>query len=293
MLESSAMTRLEIGFSPASKEGQNARGATKIDLNVAMIFLGALLRESPHSLDGLSLMDQYVILAHSEPNNRATFGELGEIFGKSLGGIRNLYRRGIVRLWNDTPSVLQETYSLTSIFDATRVASLKTRKKMSRSRAGRPHTQEEKDKIGEGVIESFKNPEIKRKIVANAKRRRHTAEEKEKIGKANKGRERSVEMRLRMSRSQTKRYAKPEERKNTSEAKIRTSVRKDRKRVSNEDSRLWRHASDNNLIGAIIDKGFLTEAEISLLRGYFEKGHAPNNLVTLLNRFSIGVARLA
>ncbi|MBI2026105.1 MAG: hypothetical protein HYT06_01865 [Candidatus Levybacteria bacterium] len=287
------MTQLETDFSLTLYKRRVARAGGKIDVNVAMLFLGALLRANPQSLDGLTLTDQHIVLAHSEPNNRSTYGELGELFEESPWGIRKQYQRGVVRLWNDAPAALQQTYPLESIFDAVRVVSLKTRRERGKAYAGRQHTQEEKVKIGEGVRESFKDPEVKRKLIEGRKGRRHAPEVKAKIGRANKGRKRSTEARLRMGKSQTKRYAKPEERKKTSEAKIRSYIRKDNKRTSDEDSKLWSYAINNNLIGAIIDGGLLTEAEVDLLRSFFEEDRVPKNLSGLLNKLSIGIARLA
>lgn len=293
MLGFNTMTRIESGSYPSLHERQQARVDGKIDINVAMQFLGSLLLENPQGLDGLSLTERHIVLSHSDPNNRSTFLELGQLFGRSSGGARNLYNRGVVRLWNDAPGVLQEKYPLIAIFDSVFAPGLKTRRTRSVLYSERTHTQEEKIKIGEGVSRSFRKPEVKAKLVANAKRRRHTKEGKEKIGKANKGRKRTAESRLKMGRSQSLRYSRPEERRKTSDAKIRTSIQKDHTRITEEDRELWRYASSGQLIGAIIEKGFLTQAQIDSLRAYFEEGHTPKNLLTLLNKFSIAVARLA
>jgi hypothetical protein len=294
MLEFSAMSRQETGFSFGPQVKRKTRTTNQIDLSIPMNFLGSMLRERQDCLKELTEISRHILLARSDIVSRPTYRKLGRIFGKSEAWIMHVYKNSTIEVWNAAPVELQNKYPLTAIFDSNRVISPETRTKLVESHRGKTETPDQRKKIGEGVKISFKKPEIKKKIIVNAAKRQQSPEVRTKISKANSGRTRTLEQRIRMGKSQTKRYQKPEEREQTSQAVIRSSVRrKDKGKVNSEDASLWSYAVSHNLIDGIINGEFLTEDESNSLKTYFKGGPTPKNLPRLLDKLSLGVARLA
>lgn len=271
MLEFTPMPSPEAGVPQDLSQETISGGKTpKTDSKVPVNFIGETLRTNPELIEKMDPIDRYILFARSDYVNRPNYKEIGKIFGITRQETRQIYHRVIKTIWRQSDSKTQISYPIAVIFAAAGSFSAETGAKLS-----------------EANIKRFQDPN-----------------EREKIRAAEKGKTVSSETRDRLKEAQKSRFQNPEERawlmqhlKDVHEANrgpyLLTEERAKELGIDIDDFGLWMYAKNHQLTKAIVKKGFLTQAELTFLSVYFNKGEKPLNLSDLLDKLSIGVANLA
>jgi hypothetical protein len=289
-------------------------------------FLSIVASDQPEALQNLSPRDSYILFAHSDIKNVRTLAEMATIFEASTNTIGRIFKKALTTVYESSNPQIQNTYSLEEIRESIKIRHAEKTSEDIRKRFSDPEKRKEIiEKMSEGHRRSYRNnPDLRKKTgLANTKER-YTKERAEKIRAKLKGRKRppedlaalrgkkrTPEVREKISISHIKRLQDPIERRaqatygfrgkkhsketkrKMSDSAIKRTIRYTRGWESSEDLSLWKYTKAYDLIPKIIEKGYLTQNEISALNRHFTQGQGIKNLNKLLNQLSLAVANLS
>jgi hypothetical protein len=298
---------------PIEKEGlQDSRSIKKPDRRIAVSFLGSALRENPQLLDNINPRDSYVLFAHSDIKRAKSYKELGPIFGTTSQTLSKVFHREMARVWDQASDEIKAKYPLTVIFQAVNQPTEEQRVRMSKAQKKR-YQDPEQIKI---------NRDTQRAIAQTPKQKAIY----ERFSQEHKGKRPSKKTRTKMSHSQRdkyknnpqlietlrqymiKRYEDPEERRKSAGRQRLLMLGKWRKqqiagmtelqqrrvrKIDLYDYELWQMYQQEHNDAVILATGEINAEELADLRKYFTGETTPANVQTLLDKFSIAIAKAA